>query len=238
MGFPDGITDPGKPREESARSLAQFGDGPNAISDHLRLRIISGELEAGEELKIQRLAGEYGVSIMPVREALRTLAAEGFIEIRPRRSPMVARLDFEEFLQVNEIRLALEPRVLEDAIWRHTTASLEQCRAIIEEDRNCRNRWKKVELNRRFHTAILEPSPKRRLKRLVAAQYGAIALCAQFLVVQSTVMIGERHAEHGRILKAIEDRNTPIALDCLSEHLCLSSERAHQALDQNRKWKS
>ena len=211
-------------------SLIQFGDGPRAISDHLRFRIISGEFEAGQELKIQRLAGDYGVSIMPVREALRTLAAEGFIEIRPRRSPIVTRLDFEEFLEVNEIRCALEPLVLADAVERHTRASLERCREIVEEDRNSPDRWKKVELNRRFHLAILEPSSKHRFKRLVAAQYGAIALCTHLRVVQNTAVIGEPHAEHAGILKAIEEADTPLALQRLDEHLRLSSNRARTAL--------
>ena len=219
-------------------TLIQFGDGPRAISDHLRVRIVSGQLEAGRELKIQQLAGEYGVSIMPVREALRTLAAEGFIEIRPRRSPVVVRLDFEEFLEINEIRHALEPLVLADAARRHSRESLERCREIIEEDRDCPDRWKKVELNRRFHLAILEPSTKRRLKRLVAAQYGAIALCTHLLVVQSTAVIGERHAEHTRILRAIENGDAPLALHRLDEHLKLSSERALTALRQERQLES
>ncbi len=219
-------------------SLIQFGDGPRAISDHLRLRIIMGQFEAGREVKIQQLAKDYGVSIMPVREALRTLAAEGFIEIRPRRSPIVARIDFEEFLEINEIRRALEPLVLADAVGRHTKASLEQCRRVIEEDRYSADQWKKVELNRRFHLAILEPSAKGRLKRLVAAQYGAIALCTHLLVVQSTAVIGERHAEHTRILQAIEEGDAPLALERLEEHLQLSSARARTALLEEKQLES
>ena len=70
--------------------LLNYGDGPQAIYEELKQRIISGQLAAGSELKIMPLAGELGVSIVPVREAIRILAAENLVTLRPRRSPVIA----------------------------------------------------------------------------------------------------------------------------------------------------
>ena len=57
----------------------------------LRERILSGELAPGERLVEGRLSEELGVSRMPVREALRALAAEGIVAIEPRRGATVPR---------------------------------------------------------------------------------------------------------------------------------------------------
>ena len=221
------------PREQvrgATTSLAQYEDGPGAISANLRLRILSGEFATGSALKIRGLADEFGVSIVPVREALRTLAAEGLVQIRPRRSPVVARPDLREILEINEIRAALEPLVLSDAVRRHDEASVAACRAILAEDRDCPDRWRKVELNRRFHLALLAPSRMERAKRVIGSQYVAIALFAQLLVVRRTAVIGEPHAEHETLLDAVARRDGRLALDRLARHLRASSERARAAL--------
>ena len=210
--------------------LIQYGDGPRAIYDSLRLRILSGELSTGQELKIQAMAEEYGVSIMPVREAVRMLAAEDLIELRPRRSPVVTSPDLADILEINDIRLALEPIALSEAIPRHTRETLAACRRIIAEDKRCDDRWHKVELNRKFHIALLAPSGKKRVMQVIEAQYSAIALLAQFLVVQSTAVMGEPHSEHELILDAVEKKNEALALERLRDHLLQSNERVMSVL--------
>ncbi len=71
-------------------TLLNYGDGPRAIYEVLKQQIISGKLEAGSELKIMTLANELGVSIVPIREAIRILATEDLVVLRPRRSPIKA----------------------------------------------------------------------------------------------------------------------------------------------------
>jgi DNA-binding GntR family transcriptional regulator len=65
---------------------------PDAIAAALRRRILGGVLRAGERLTESRLCDQLGVSRIPVREALRTLAAEGLIDVAPRRGATVAHL--------------------------------------------------------------------------------------------------------------------------------------------------
>ena len=100
------------------------GDVPQLVYKHLKEQILSGELLAGEPVKIDQIREEIGTSIVPVREAIRMLAGEGLMEMRPRRSPIVAPLDFAEFADVATIRMALEPYLLKLATPNHTKESL------------------------------------------------------------------------------------------------------------------
>ena len=61
-------------------------------TDRLRSMIVAGELRPGEPLREVRLSERLGVSRTPIREALRTLAAEGLVDLLPNRSAVVAKL--------------------------------------------------------------------------------------------------------------------------------------------------
>ena len=213
-------------------ALLQYGDGPRAIYGLVKEKILSGELAGGAEVKIQALADDMGVSIVPVREALRMLASDGFIDIRPRRSPVVSSIELADVLEINQIRQALEPLALEAAVANHTPETLDACRAIVAEDEQAEDLWLKVELNRRFHLALLEPAGQPRILRLIEDQYDGISRFAQFLVVGSGVFEGAPHREHQRLLEAVERRDTEAALALMREHLAASTERVRVALEE------
>lgn len=213
-------------------ALLQYGDGPKAIYDAVKEKILSGELAGGSEVKIQALADDMGVSIVPVREALRMLASDGFIDIRPRRSPVVSSIELADVLEINQIRQALEPLALEAAVENHTPETLEACRAVVAEDEQAEDLWHKVELNRRFHLALLEPAAQPRVLRLIEDQYDGISRFAQFLVVGSGVFEGAPHREHQRLLEAVERRDAAEAVALMGEHLAASTERVRAALKE------
>jgi DNA-binding GntR family transcriptional regulator len=74
------------------------------VVDELRERIVSGTLPAGTKIDQQALAEELGVSRMPVREALRRLSAEGFVQLISHRGAVVAELSHDEIIEVYEMR--------------------------------------------------------------------------------------------------------------------------------------
>ncbi|MBF4993183.1 GntR family transcriptional regulator [Arthrobacter gandavensis] len=82
--------------------------GEPGIRDRIRQDIIRGELAPGAKITEAALAARYGSSRVPVREALRTLAAEGFVESRPYAGSRVARLDPGEAGDLFEVREAVE----------------------------------------------------------------------------------------------------------------------------------
>jgi DNA-binding GntR family transcriptional regulator len=75
---------------------------------HLRIEIARGALPAGEPINQEELARTMGISVTPLREALRRLAAEGFIVLAAHRDARVAPLSAEEAQNLRELRVPLE----------------------------------------------------------------------------------------------------------------------------------
>ncbi len=210
----------------------QYGEAARAVCDELRTRIISGEYSSGSELRIQSLAREFNVSIVPVREAIRTLAAEGLVKIRPRRSPTVAKPKLTEVKDISEIRILLEPILLQAAVPNHNRETLDRCHEVLKAEEGFERGWQKVALNREFHHALLFPSGKERLLKILEAQYESMSLLARTMVNAAMVRYDDSHGEHVRILEAVERRDTGLALDCLKDHLNRSHEKIDSVLDR------
>lgn len=84
----------------------------------LRDRLMSGALAPGATLTIRDLSASFGVSPMPVREALRRLVAEHGLIMLPNRSVAVPELSADRFEEITRIRLALEGLAAEEATGR------------------------------------------------------------------------------------------------------------------------
>src|ERR671928_1563730 len=78
------------------------------VYDHLRAEILDGRLAPGAELAEVALSEQLGVSRGPLREAIGRLAAEGLVTVRPRRGAVVRSLSKDEFLELYQVREALE----------------------------------------------------------------------------------------------------------------------------------
>ena len=100
--------------------IVNGGDQPMTRSEwadkQLRSAILSGAIRPGEQLVISTLAEQLGVSATPLREALRNLSAEGLVELQPHGSARVASVDLAEAVDLYEMRIALEPMVLERSV--------------------------------------------------------------------------------------------------------------------------
>lgn len=81
----------------------------DVVATELRRLILDGTLRPGERLIEDRLAEQLGVSRNPIREAIRVLEAEGFLDVTARRGSFVATLSADQADGLFEVRLALEP---------------------------------------------------------------------------------------------------------------------------------
>ena len=216
------------------KEFLNYGDGPKAIYEVLKRQIIAGELEAGQELKIMPLAKEMDISIVPLREAIRMLAAEKLVELRPRRSPIIARLDVRDLVEMNQIRGALEPIILADAVARHTPETIAECRDILKRTAKLKDPWEMVEFNKAFHLALLGPSRLKRSLGIIADQYDGIARLTQYRVITHKDQVGKLHDEHALILEAVQIGDVANAMDEMKRHIDEATERARQELCQTR----
>lgn len=82
----------------------------------LRRRILSGSVSAGEALRQDALAKEFGISRIPIREAFRQLAAEGLVTIHPHRGAVVTALSAADIAELFDLRAMLEPDLIRRAV--------------------------------------------------------------------------------------------------------------------------
>lgn len=137
----------------------------------LKHKILSGELKADARLVIHQLAGMYDSSDIPVREALKELAAEDLIEMSPHKGSRVKKLSVKDMQDMLEIRKTLEPLAARLAAENSTpelVASLEtvheKCVKMAQE----KNYTDYSTANREFHQLIVEASDNTYLKKLLS----------------------------------------------------------------------
>lgn len=98
-------------------SAEGVGSLPNVVADELRALIVRGTLLPGEHLGQNQLAERFGRSKVPIREALKLLATEGFLQHDHNRGYFVTKLNLEEARQLYRLRCWLEQELLRTAEW-------------------------------------------------------------------------------------------------------------------------
>ena len=131
----------------------------DVVSDAIRDRIASGAHRPGERLVEDRLADELGVSRNPVREALRALEVEGYVELIPRRGAIVADLSPDVVAEIFEVRSALEALGARLAAERATPAQIRRLERLLDTSAQALERGdlrRMPGLNTRFHQLVLD----------------------------------------------------------------------------------
>lgn len=154
-------------------NTAAEGEQPRVTED-LRHAILAGDEPPGTPIPIDAVAEFFGVSQIPVREALKVLLGEGLVEHVPRVGYSVAKLGFAEFAELYDVRAALEVSVLRQAVVRalpqddeEVRRTHEAMRAAMEADDE---RAYHAE-SRRFHMALIAPTGMQRLTHMYEAAW-------------------------------------------------------------------
>src|SRR5919201_439793 len=95
-------------------------------ADILRRAILAGELGPGEPLTVGVLAGRFGLTLMPLREALSRLASEGLVEIEPHQTARVAHLSHERMVEEYGVRAVLEAAAAAQAVGHLDAAAFDE----------------------------------------------------------------------------------------------------------------
>ncbi|CAN7732634.1 GntR family transcriptional regulator [Variovorax paradoxus] len=103
------------------------------VADYLRERIISGVYPRGSRLKQAEIAEQLHLSITPVREALRLLAAEGYVSGDSYRGTRVVPFDAAASGEILNLRLVLEAQLVRGAVEKVTSKDITELRALANE---------------------------------------------------------------------------------------------------------
>lgn len=185
----------------------------------LRAAITGGVVAPGHRLQEERLAEEYGVSRIPVREALRQLAAEGFVEIRPNRGAVVAELTAREAQGLLDVREALEALVARQAAENRTSAQLSRLRQLLDEANQVLAEGRVrdlVGLNSRFHALLAEAGGNPVAVDLVSQLQSKIDWV---YAANVSTAAADSWADHAAIVDAVADQDPARAEALLHDHL-------------------
>ena len=144
---------------------------PDLLVEQLRARILAGELPQGQPLRQDALAAQYGVSRIPLREALRRLEAEGLVRIEPNKGAVVADFPPQEIGELFEMRAALESDLIRLSVPLVSRSDLDEAAEALEAYEKALDRGQVADwgaLNWRFHSALYRAAGRPRWLEAVA----------------------------------------------------------------------
>ena len=211
----DGSGLPDMPQLTAPRKLAEDA------SSILREQILSGGLKRGTHLVEAKLAGKLGVSRGTVREAFKSLVAEGLIEEEPRRGAFVVTLSRTDVREIYDVRAAIEGLAAELLVAQRDAPSLARLTATIDEIRAAARTGdlraiRSADL--RFHERMCALSGNRRLHQVFLRHVPALQTLLVFdeLPYASLDAIADQHQA---LLDAIGSGDAALAARRVRKHV-------------------
>ncbi|MFC4944556.1 GntR family transcriptional regulator [Pseudonocardia sp. GCM10023141] len=203
------------------------------VLEELRDRIITGRYAPGERLTEERLAQDFGVSRNPVREALRTAEAEGFVRMQPRRGVLVARPDASTIRDLFAIRGRLEPLAARLAAERATAEDVTALHSLLDAARAATDRGeldRVAVLNSRLHQKVIDIGGNVWLSAITTSLYRHVQW-----VFTLTVSHRAPHSwtEHVRLVEAIAAHDPDTAEVLAAAHVEAAAVAAGRAREED-----
>lgn len=195
------------------------------VCDQLRTWIVTGRLKPRSRLVESSLADEMGVSRGPVRNAIRQLVREGFVELAPRRGATVADVSVRDALHCYEVRIALEGTAARLAAARRTDADLLALDGVLAagDQAVVHGRWDALApLNNDFHTALATAADNAELVALMQQYSMRIAWIFSLVAERRGV---PAWAEHAGIIDAVRAGRPEAAESLARRHIERSREQ-------------
>lgn len=205
----------------TVKSTIQEQTLPEKIANQLRRDILRGKIAPGDSLKERDKAAELGVSRTPMREAIRIVAREGLITLRPARSPIVALPDVKAVTDDVEVLLAVEKLSGKLACERATDADIDTIAAIVQHMENSFDTMDPLdmfEIDMSFHSAIAKASHNEPLAE-IHGRFLARLWRARFLAAMKRRNRASVIEHHTAILSALRARDAEAIRTAISIHL-------------------
>lgn len=214
-----------------ANVLQQQRSTPDLIADALREAILQGIFQEGQSLRQDEIATQFGVSRIPVREALKQLEAEGLVTLHLNRGAMVSVLTATEAQEICEIRSALEVKAIQIAIPKLGKTDIEKAAVILEATDQATDAGMLAKLNWEFHATLYAAAERPRLLMMIQNLH---VNCDRYVRVQMTQMDYHERSqkEHYQLLDACRQRDPKAAVRLLKRHIDSAGEQLVVYLQQ------
>jgi DNA-binding GntR family transcriptional regulator len=189
----------------------------NKIADYLRKEIMYGNLKAGDQIKEHHLSKVFEVSRVPVREALRILHSEGYLDMIPNRGSFVRKISKDYFKEVTEMYLILAPVLLKDSIPRFKDSDFKKAYSVLKKIDNCTDFNKVGYLIWDFGKAIFGPSKLKFTMSVINEIYKHNIRALNDVFVKSSNFKYDTSA-HKKFLELCKKKETSEAIKVWIEH--------------------
>ncbi len=201
-----------------------------ALAAALRGQLSEGRWAPGAALRQAELAAEFGVSRIPVREALNQLQAEGLVVIEPNRGAFVPRHSPGEVDEIFDLRISLEGDALRRAVPQHTPATIRRLEAIQRELDHATLPADWLRHDRDFHETLYAPCGRRRTLDLIAGLRRAVERVYVARLSPESRREGW-HDEHHWLIEAVRNGEAERAVALLCAHLEATRRLALSSLE-------
>jgi DNA-binding GntR family transcriptional regulator len=201
----------------------------------LKEEIFNGHLKPGEKLVASKIAEDFGISIIPVREAFGQLKAEGYVTIVPHTGVYVAEINFDQLRKIYALRAVLEGYAVRLAASKLKSKDLDHLSKIITKiDRTIESeKFTEIDmLNYHFHMSIYEASGNEYLVKLIDDLLEKTTRVRKMYGLMPERAVMSNH-EHRRILEALEKKNVERAEQLVRLHLDKTLKALSRSLSPN-----
>jgi DNA-binding GntR family transcriptional regulator len=201
-------------------SVSPPGTAAQHALDRLRLAILGGELVPGQRVNQEDVAEMLGVSIAPVREALRVLEQEGQVTYRPRRGYVVTELRIQDLEEIYALRQVLEERAARQALPGLRPDDLDRIELAARECAVAAEHGDvaaELEANRRFHFGLLDCPAQPHTMRLIRLLWDSTE-AYRALYYNSPEERRRAGEAHERVLQAARSRDADRLVAELDAH--------------------
>jgi DNA-binding GntR family transcriptional regulator len=191
-----------------------------AVLAQLRQAIATGELAPGQQVVQESLAAQFGVSRVPLREALQVLEGEGQVVHEPNRGYFITELSMSDLVEVYRLRALLEAEAVRTGLANLTSDDIDELQSLlclVDQAADASDVSAMIAANRRFHFLLFEAAALPRLTRMIASLWDATEVYRS--VYYGADLNRERVSdEHSRIMTAITSGDVESVIEELDAH--------------------
>jgi DNA-binding GntR family transcriptional regulator len=196
----------------------------DTVTERLRREILSGDIEPGGRIRVGELEKRFGVSHIPIREALRRLEAEGLVETSPQRATLASGIALEDLAGLYDLRRLIEVPVALRAAELATDEDVEATRAaLLELEAASPDSHEFFERHRAFHSALLAPGWSAWIQRVLDQLWQAAERYVRLTMSQFGTK-DDAMREHREMVELLAAREAALLADLVGRHLSRTEE--------------
>jgi DNA-binding GntR family transcriptional regulator len=202
------------------------------VLERLRDMIIEGRLAPGQRINEGQVGAQLGVSRTPLREAIKTLASEGLVEIQPAKGAVVRKFTAKDLYQILQVLKTLEQlggRMTCEQASDATIAAINALHVEMMELYRAGNRLEYFKLNQAIHSAFVAASENAVLVEMHSTLQSRIKRL-RFIGNEGPVKWAGAVAEHEEMMVALLKRDADKLAEIIGRHMDSTLERVREVL--------